>query len=301
MDGKVAIAIPSRNEIFLRKTILDVLENATGDIHIYPILDGYEPPSEEIVTDPRVTYIRLPKVDYTQKRHGINQMVATTDAKYVMTLDGHCLLAKGFDEVLKKDLEEDWVVVPRRHRLDAENWCLQDQSDSRPPIDYEYLMYPKLFEPRAFHGFKWDQRTLANWDKKIDEIITFQGSMWFMHKTHFNKMGLMQIEGYTGWGEEAEEVSFKTWLSGGRVIVNKNTYYAHLHKGNKYGRGYFLSKSANNACYRYAYDFWMNNRLKNRVHDFSWLIDKFMPMPNWKADWREDLGYKDGEGNSILL
>ena len=188
----LSIIIPSRNEIFLQRTIQDVLEKATGEIEIYPILDGYEPPSEELIDDIRVKYIRLTQKSYTQKRHGINLVVSICKGKYVMSLDAHCMMAKGFDEVLTHDLEEDWVALPRRNRLDAENWCIQKQCDNRPPIDYEYLMYPAKFKPPGFHGFKWDDRTYQRWDIKVDETITMQASCWIMHKSWFKKNGFMQ-------------------------------------------------------------------------------------------------------------
>lgn len=285
----LTIIIPSRNELFLNNTIKDVLENATGEIEIFPILDGYD---TKRIDDPRVKYIKLEKNTYSQKRHGINKAVSLAKGKYIMSLDAHCMVAKGFDEVLVKDCEDDWVVVPRRNRLDAENWCIQKQSDNRPPIDYEHPMNPLKFDRPAFHGFKWDIRTLERPHIMIDDIITMQASCWFMTKKHFERMGFMQIEGYTGWGQEAEEICFKTWLTGGRVIVNKNTWYAHLHKGKKYGRMYWMSRDANRKCYAYSYDFWMNNRLKERVHDLDWLIDKFMPMPGWRKNWKESLNYK---------
>lgn len=285
----LSIIIPSRNELFLNNTIRDVLKNATGEIEVFPILDGYEPP--ELVEDKRVHYIRLPKQSFTQKRHGINKAVSLAKGKYIMALDAHCMVAKGFDEVLAKDCEDDWVVIPRRHRLDAENWCLQKQGHNKPPIDYEYTMLPRPETRYGLHGYKWNQRTLERWDIKIDDTLTCQGSCWFMTKKHYQKMGFMKIEGYTGWGQEAEEICFTTWLMGGRVIVNKNTWYAHLHKGKKYGRMYFMSKKANRACNDYSYEFWMNNKLKNRVHDLDWLIEKFMPLPKWPANWKEILNY----------
>jgi len=278
---RLAIAIPSRNEKFLQRTIQDVLEKATGEVEVYPILDGYEPPPEELVDDIRVHYIRLPQKSYTQKRHGINHMVNICKSNYVMSLDAHCMMAKGFDEVLIKDLADNEVALPRRQRLDAENWCIQIQSDGRPPIDYEYLMYPAKFDPPGFHGFKWDDRTYERWDTKVDETITMQASCWVMHKSWYNKNNFMQIEGYTGWGQEAEEISFTTWCRGGRLITNKNTWYAHLHKGKTYGRMYFMSKATTKKCNAYAYDFWVNNRLKNKVYNFEWLLARFSPMPNW--------------------
>ncbi|MBU1110793.1 glycosyltransferase [Patescibacteria group bacterium] len=282
---KVSIVIPSRNEIFLKNTIEDILKNATGEIEVFPILDGYEPPAEEIVKDPRVNYIRLPKVTYTQKRHGINHAISICTGKYVMSVDAHCMFAKGFDEQLVKDSQPNWVQIPRRHRLDAENWCLQTQSDNRPPIDYEYIMYKPLFTDLGIHGFKWDERTLERWDIPIDDTITFQGSCWFMEKDWFNKMGFMQVEGYTGWGQEAEEISFTTWLNGGRVVTNKNTWYAHLHKGQKYGRMYWMSRNENRKSYAYSYSKWM---VENKDFFIS-LIEQFPLMPSWPSNWKEKL------------
>lgn len=225
-------------------------------------------------------------------------MVELCRGEYVASLDAHCMVAKGFDEQLAKDHHPDWVQVPRRHRLDADNWRLQIQSDNRPPIDYEYILFPyqpmtnSPREPKrdsypALHNFKWDSRTIARKDFPIDETMTIQGSFWFMTKDWFRKMDLMQIEGFSGWGQEGEEISFKTWLAGGKVMVNKNTWYAHLHKGKQYGRMYFMSKESIERCNKYSYDFWVNNKWQKRIYDFEWLIQKFWPLPNWPDNWKE--------------
>lgn len=281
----LSIAIPSKNEKFLKKTILDVLEKATGEIEVFPVLDGYEPPADEIVHDPRVKYIRLPAQPYSQKRQGVNLVVSQAKGEYVMSLDAHCMMAKGFDTQLAKDHKPNWVQIPRRHRLDAEHWSLQPQSDSRPPIDYEYIMWPLQFNPVAIHGFKWDARTYARWKIPIDDTIQFQGSCWFMTKKWFKKMGFMQVEGYTGWGQEAEEISLTTWKNGGRVVTNKNTWYAHLHKGPVHGRMYHLSRDENRRSYAYSYNKWL---VENRDFFIS-LIEKFPPMPGWPSDWKQKL------------
>lgn len=289
----IDIVIPSKQELFLKNTIEDVLKNAEGDITVYPILDGYEIPDEEIVKDPRVNYIRFPPTQYAKKRHGINHVAEIGSGKYIMSLDAHCMVAPGFDVKLTADLDENWVAIPRRHRLDAKNWCLQRQADGRPPIDYEYTMWPDSSRgPIGLHGFKWDDRTLSRSDLLIDDQMHFQGSCWIMHKSWFKRCEFMHIEGYTGWGQEAEEIGLTTWLTGGRVITNKKTWYAHLHKGREYGRMYYLDKRDTRLSDAYSWDFWFNNRpLKNRVHDFDWFIEKFWPIPNWKENWKEILGY----------
>jgi len=275
MQNILSVIIPSRCELFLDKTIKDVLEKATGEIEIIPVLDGYDCPRIE---DPRVKYIHFEKGK--GKRQGINEAVRQSKGNYVMSLDAHCMMAKGFDTQLTKDHKPNWVQVPRRHRLDAENWCLQPQGDKRPPIDYEYLMFPPNFNPVCFHGFKWDARTLERWNILIDDTIEIQGSCWFMEKEWFNKMGFMDLK-YQGWGQEGEEVSFTTWTNGGEVKTNKNTWYAHLHKGQKYGRMYFLDKEMCKRSYEYSYERW---RKDPKFHE---LINKFMPLPKWPSNWRE--------------
>ena len=47
-------------------------------------------------------------------------------------------------------------------------------------------------------------------------------------------------EKYGPFTQEAQEISNATWLSGGRVMVNKKTWYAHYHKGHR-GKGYGFS------------------------------------------------------------
>ena len=198
-----------------------------------------------------------------------------------MSLDAHCMMAPGFDEQLVKDHQPNWVQVPRRNRLDAENWCIQTQSDSRPPIDYEYTMWPLKFTPPSLHGFKWDARTLERWDTPIDDTMHIQGSCWFMTKDWFNKCNFMDLK-YQGWGQEGEEIVLQTYFKGGNVKTNKNTWYAHLHKGKKHGRMYHLKISETRASSAYAYDYWV---IKNRDF-YTKFIERFWPLIGWPKDWR---------------
>jgi glycosyltransferase involved in cell wall biosynthesis len=274
----LSILIPSKTEKYLDNTILDILKNARGEIEVIAILDGYD---TERIQDERVKYIILEPSSSNHKRQGVNEAVKQSKGDYVMVLDAHCMVAEGFDVQLIKDHQPNWVQVPRRHRLDAENWCLQPQGDTRPPIDYEYLMWQGILD-HAFHGYKWDSRTLERQDILIDDILTMQGSTWFMTKEWYNKMGFMDIR-YQGWGQEAEEISFTTWNNGGRVVVNKNTWYAHLHKGKKYGRMYKLNYDENKLSYAYAYNLWV---MENKEF-FIKLIEKFWPIPKWPINWKE--------------
>jgi len=117
IENKVSIIIPSRGEQYLTKTIRDVLAKASGDIEVIAAIDGDMP---EIVNDKRVQYIYV--TSGHGKRYGMNTGVAASKGEYLMFLDGHCMMAEGFDEVLKKDCDGDWVVTPRRYKLDPDNW-----------------------------------------------------------------------------------------------------------------------------------------------------------------------------------
>lgn len=287
----LTVIIPSkgssdRKERFLWNTVEDVLKHAAGEVEVIVGLDGYEDKPD--FDDPRLTIFSLPASKHNQKRQVVNHAVEMAQGDHIMSLDAHCLLDYGFDLILAKHHEPNWVQVPRRLRLDPVNWCVSGglslpyDEYQRLPIDYEYIMWEPVQHHRGFHGYKWNARTLTRFDHMIDDIMTFQGSCWFMTKEWYKERGFMQVEGYQGWGQEAEEISFETWLNGGRVVVNKHTYYAHLHKGLEYGRMYFLNKQDNDKCYAYSYDLWAHKRRDW----FESFIERWMPLPKWPADWR---------------
>lgn len=283
----VTVIIPSGGpgERFFAPTIRDVLSKAAGDVEVYAITDGWVAPREERVQDGRVTYASLPASPHNQKRHGINLAASRCAGDYLMALDAHCMVAEGFDELLTAAYQPGWLLVPRRLRLDAANWCLEDPA-GRPPIDYEYFRWRPLLYERHLAGYKWDARTLERWDIICDPILTCQGSCWFIDRALFHRLGLMRTEGYGGWGAEAEEMVFEVYRAGGEARVLKGEcWYAHLHKGRTYGRMYTLNHAERHASYAYSYQLWVNERRDF----FAAMIDRFAPLPGWPANWKEQL------------
>ena len=280
----LSIVIPARTEKFLNKTILDVLSKATGEIEIFPVLDGYGDTPYEKIIDKRVHYISLPlPLNYERrKRQAINAGVSISHGKYVMWMDAHCVVAPGFDEVLARDCEDNWVVVPRRYKMDFKKWDRVIEKD-RPPIDYVYPMWQYLKKKGRIAGYKWDIKSEARKDIMIDDIMITQGSFIFMTRKWFDKMGFMKTEGYTGWGQEGEEVCMTTVLNGGRAVVNKNTWYAHLHKGQMHGRMYKWTTVE--PSYDYSYNYWVNEH----KDFFIKLIKDNLPIPNFHHDWEKKL------------
>ena len=301
--GLISVIIPARNEIFLQQTILSMLEKVQGPIEIIPVLDGYWCKPEEIVQDSRVKYLHFGESH--GMREAINAAARVAKGEFLLKSDAHCLFDEGFDLKLKAGVNEynfktdadpsipvdSWIVIPRRKRLDAENWCIQDVG--KPDVDYEYLSSPA---DDGAKGNIWTQRAVDRLGKPefdIDENITFQGSCWFMTRNHYlNTLGGMSEEGYGTFVREAQEIGLKTWLLGGKVLTNKKTWYAHLHKGPRYGRMYFLDKRAIDAGNKYCDDFWFNNRLEGAVRDLAWLIERFSPVPTWTPELIEQVRKK---------
>jgi len=289
--AKVSVLIPSRNEQFLSKTVKDVLSKARGDIEVVTVLDGYWPNPYDLPDDPRLIVIH--RSESQGMRPAINSAASVATGLYLMKLDAHCMVAEGFDDTLASECDDDWVVIPRRYSLDAENWVIKKD---KPAIDYHYLSYPLADkEDGGMHGRYWRERCVEHKDILIDDEMTSQGSCWFMSRKHWDWLGGLQTEGYGDFIQEFQEVGCKTWLGGRYVKVNKKTWYAHLHKGTTYGRGYFISRSSWHNGLRYSTDLWLNNRWSGRIRDFEWLIDKFWPVPTWPEDWRDKVYGATGE------
>lgn len=286
--SKVSILIPARNERFLPQTIADLVAKAAADIEIIVVLDGYWPDPQLPDYDKLVIIHRgAPR----GMRAGINAAAAIAKGDYLMKLDAHCMVAEGFDEILKADCADDWIVIPRRKRLDAENWCIQDVG--KPDVDYNYLSFPDNpadFGGPGLNGRIWTAKALERTDPKydIDEELSFQGSCWFMPRDYFHYLELMDKENWGPFWNEAQEIGFKAWLSGGKVMRNKKTWYAHLHKGKKYGRGYRMDSRWAKQGATYTNRWLREDKMWHKQkYPLTWLIEKFMPMPGWPKNWRE--------------
>ena len=277
--ARVSIIIPSRNEQFLPQTVADLFAKAAGPIEIIVVLDGYWPEPSLPNYD---NLVIIHRGQARGMRPAINAAAAIAKGDYLMKSDAHCMFGEGFDEILKADCHDDWIVIPRRKRLDAENWCEQDVG--KIPVDYEFI---SPSQDRGIKGQIWTQRAIDRKDILIDENLSFQGSCWFATRKHWDWLGGMNPKGYGQFVREAQELGLKTWLGGGKVMVNKKTFYCHLHKGRRFGRGYFLDKSEVDAGNKYCDDFWMNNRWKERKHNIEWLIDRFWPVPTWDQEWMD--------------
>ena len=291
-SSMVSVMIPSCKEQFLQKTIDCILEKATGEIEVIAGLDGCD---QEVREDPRVSVVKFG--ERTGMRPLIRAMADKAKGEYILKCDAHCQFAEGFDEELARSCEDNWIVVPRQYHLNDETWDRDLTRGAKSYADYWYLTPPAVLEDHekgaqnlGLKGRRWykNLNDPSLDDVKIDDTMTFQGSCWLMKKSHFDSLK-MQDEGFGTFGYEAAEIGTKTWQMGGRVVVNKNTWFAHLHKGKKYHRGYFLSKGTLKKSGFYFIDVCMNDKWADAKYTMREFVELFGDVPGWSVfDWSRE-------------
>ncbi len=289
--SKVSIIIPTRQETFevspgvsiLQRTVQDVFEKATGDIEVIVVFDGepYTPLPEY------KNLIRLER-EWSGTKPSINAAAKIATGKYLFKIDAHCMMDKGFDEILQENMEDNWVVTPRFYVLNAEEWKWQDHRF------YDYFRLPCPFTYKRGIMFQagghWKERTGERLDVyPVDENMKLHGSCFFMTKDYFwNCLGGLSSEGSGTWNGEDIEISLKTWLGPweAKLMTNKKTWYAHMHRGGQRPREWHVDSREAYRSAGWTANYWLSNSWTEQVHDFEWLIDKFSPISGWPEDWK---------------
>lgn len=249
-DITLSVIIPSYKDPLLIKTIDSLLVTSElGErLEIIAVLDGYWP-DVPMIDDERLRYVHLGK--NRGMREAINAGVAISRGEYIMRTDEHCVFGKGFDVILTQNIEPNWIVTPRRYCLDPVKWEVMDL----PFVDYEKLSIQTAKDTRKFTGIPWTERQEERKDIMIDETMAMQGSCWVMPRSWWDSViGELQTEGYGPMYQDSHEMVFKTWKAGGKLIVNKNTWFAHKHvsfpRTHDYGNTDFYPNL------KYAHDLW---------------------------------------------
>jgi len=279
--SKVSIIIPARGETpdNIRRTLDSIRESATGDYEIILGFDGLPHYGFSGYKNLRI----IPFPDVVGIKTCITAMASMATGKYIYKSDAHCRFGKGFDEILQKDMEEDWIVMPR-FKIIKDDWSIQIRDGEEEFYDYFYLCCP-FTDPKGFRfkaGGHWKERTTERLSIPIDETPQMHGSGWFMTRDRYFKLGGFPNIDPHGHAQEPIWLGLKNQLWGGKLMVNKNTWYAHLHQqGNK--RGYHMDKAQENRSYDLAATTFMND-----PRMVAWL-KKNMPMPTWPEDWEQRL------------
>lgn len=297
----LSILIPARNEMFISNTVKDIMRNKRGRTQVIVGLDGQwaEPGIED---DRDVTVVYVP--ESIGQRAMTNLLCKMSKAKYVAKCDAHCSFAPGFDVELMQAMEghDDWTIVPTMKNLHAFDWVCEEghrryQGPSGPcdkcgePTTRDVVWIAK--ESPKSNSYRFDKdmhfQYFNEFSKRpegqgdITPSMSLQGSFFMLTRAKYWELNICDEE-HGSWGQQGVEVACKTWLSGGQVMVDKKTWYAHMFRtqGGDFGFPYPISGKQVDHARKYSRDLWMGNKWPLAKHDLQWLIDKFAPVPGWE-------------------
>lgn len=309
----LSILIPARNEMFLARTIEDILTNIEADTEIIAVLDGQwaDPP---IPQHERVNVVYVP--NSIGQRGAINLACKLSKAKYVMKSDAHCSFDKGFDRKMIeafKQAGDNVTMVPIMRNLWAFDWkcyhCGWKKYQGPTPQKCEQcgksdklkrkMMWVGKNNPQStsycfdstphFQYFEdWKHRPAYEKDKKekgLTETMSLQGSCWMLTRDKYWELNICD-EKFGSWGSQGIEVACKTWLSGGKVLVNHKTWYAHMFRtqGGDFSFPYPISVKDQEKAKEYARNLFFDNNWEKQIRPLSWLVEKFWPVRGWSEE-----------------
>lgn len=267
----VSVIIPARNEIYLQKTIESVITAAKGDYEIIVVCDGYWP-DPPIQDHPNVHLIH--HTNPIGQRAATNEAVRIATKKYIMKIDGHTIMDDGFDVKLEADCQPDWTLIPLMYSLDVEIW---KPKLHKKPVSHMYIGNAAGRELRIEYWHDYDKRPEAKGD--LVDMMAGMGNCFFMERDRYWELDGLD-ENHGSWGQVGIEIACKSWLSGGRHVLSKKTWFAHWFRKNV-GFPYPLSGKAVEHARNYSKEIWCNNKWPKQVHRLEWLINKFAPVPSW--------------------
>lgn len=302
----LSIIIPARQEEFLQLTIDDILRNMRGSTEMIVVLDGYWPDTG-IPINPLVTVVHddaKPDGSTPGQRAAINKGMRLADSRFVMKVDAHCAFDEGFDVKLMADCEYDWTVIPRMYNLHVFDWVCGECGhptyqgpkptqceECKAKADFEKVIVwkPRLNRRTDFARFDADLR-FKYWKEYAErpesegdvvDTMCSVGAAFFMHRERFWELGGVD-EKHGSWGQSGVEMACKAWLSGGRHVVNKKTWFSHLFRTQPgFGFPYPASGRQHEAARKYSRQLWQGNTWKKATRPFKWILQKFHPVPDW--------------------
>lgn len=314
---KLSILIPARSEEFLTRTIQDILENIESDTEVIATLDG-EWASPPIPQHERVNVIYIPEA--IGQRKATNMAAKLAKGKFLMKLDAHCSFDKGFDRKMIEFMEkhgDDITAVPKMRNLWAFDWkCYHcgkkwyqdnkpencDQCHKGDKIRKKMLWIGKHnpqswsycfnAEPRFMYFEDYKHRPGIREKAKKEgwsETMSLQGSCFMCTREKYFDLPLCDEE-LGSWGNQGICVAGKTWLSGGRVLVNHNTWYAHLFRTKQnFGFPWPVSGRDQQKVKKRVKDLLWEQKFSKQIYPVSWLVKRFWPVPGWTEKDLSDL------------
>lgn len=292
----LSIVIPALNEEWLSNTVDDIIKNKRGATEVIVVLDGaWARPG--LPDHPDVRVVKLTK--NIGQRAATNLGVRLSRAKYVAKCDAHVAFDEGFDVKLMEHMQDDYTMVPAMLNLHVFNWRCLDCGDetyqgpepegckscnvntpdrfekvvkwyAKPsPRSTAYRFTPDRLQFKYFNALKREQK------EDIAETMSLQGSFFMLTREKYWELNICD-ESWGGWGQQGTEVALKTWLSGGRVVCNRTTWYAHMFRTQNgfafpWGNPAKQQQQAREKCM----EVFFNNAWDKQVRPLSWLLEKF--------------------------
>lgn len=302
----LSVLIPARNEMFLKRTIEDVLAHAKADTEVIAVLDGALA-DPAVPMHPKVTLVYHP--ESVGQRAATNEAARLSEARYVMKLDAHSSMAPGFDVALIKaaaELGEDVTQIPAQRNLHAFDWvcdgCKERRYQGPTPQTCKCgstaFHREMVWQPRRgvctttwrfdrdlhFQYFGEFKHRPAARGTDFPETMSCLGACFFMSRARYWELGGLD-EAHGSWGQMGTEVGCKSWLSGGRMVTNLRTWFAHMFRtqGGDFTFPYPMEGSAQDKAREYSRKLWLNDAWPKQVRSLSWLVDHFRPVPGWEA------------------
>lgn len=316
MTYDLSILIPSRNEMFTARTVEDILKNKQGNTEIIVGLDGkWADPGIEDHSDVRIIYVSEP----LGQRAMTNKLARMSRAKYVMKVDAHCSFDEGFDVKLMSKMQDNWTVAPLMKNLHAFDWkcytcgsrwyqgptpfhCMKNidgvpgkgtELNSCEGRDFrrKIVWSPKLRTPQAT-SYRFDRtlhfqyfpefRSRPEGQGDVTPSMSMQGSCFMLTREKYFELDICD-EKAGSWGHQGTEVALKTWLSGGQVMINQTTWYAHMFRtqGGDFSFPYEQPMREVEKAREYIRGQFVDKKWDKAVYDIQWLVDKFAPVPDW--------------------
>lgn len=314
----LSILIPARNEIFLSKTIEDILQHSEADIEIIVVLDGQlaDPPIKQ---HERVNVIYLPEA--VGQRAATNMACRLAKGKYVAKVDAHCSFDQGFDRKMIeffKEVGDDVTAVPVMRNLWAFDWkcyhcgwkkyqgptpekcgqCGKGDKMRRKMLwigkerpqstSYSFDSEPHF---QYFEAYKHREPYITDKrEKGYTETMSLQGSFFMSTREKYWQWQLCD-ETLGNWGNQGVEVACATWLSGGRVLANHKTWYAHMFRtqGGDFGFPWPAGGNETQRTKNNVKDKFWNFKHPKQIHSVTWLVEKFWPVPGWTQEHLDNL------------
>jgi hypothetical protein len=210
-------------------------------------------------------------------------------------------------------MQDDWTMVPTMRNLWAYDWkcykCGWKKYQGPTPeicpdcgetkkIKRKMMWIGKLKPQSNSYCFDQDphfqyfnEYTKREEYKKmleetgLTETMSLQGSCFMLTREKYWELNICD-ESIGSWGSQGIEVACKTWLSGGKVVVNHKTWYAHMFRtqGGDFSFPYDNPGSKVQNAKKVVRELFYDNKWKGQIYPLSWLIEKFWPVKGWEED-----------------